>query len=97
MSTKALNGCQARWAELLPNYDFVLIPVPGSKNPAEGPSRRSDYAQNILISIGSVILQGALRLLPPSLTKYSSSLIVSNVLFASLAKIATIVAPEADM
>jgi RNase H-like domain found in reverse transcriptase/Integrase zinc binding domain/Chromo (CHRromatin Organisation MOdifier) domain len=44
MSTKVLNRWQARWAELLADYDFVLIPIPGKKNPADGPSRRPDYA-----------------------------------------------------
>ena len=28
MSTKALNYRQAHWAELLANYDFILIPIP---------------------------------------------------------------------
>jgi len=38
MSTKILNRRQARWAELLAGYDFVLTPIPGSKNPADSPS-----------------------------------------------------------
>src|SRR5579859_2702399 len=37
MSTKVLNCRQARWAELLANYDFVLVHTPGIKNPADGP------------------------------------------------------------
>ena len=38
MSTKILNRRQARWAEFLSGYDFVLDHIPGSKNPADGPS-----------------------------------------------------------
>jgi hypothetical protein len=63
MSTKVLNRRQARWAELLADYDFVLIPIPGKKNPADGPSRRPDYAENPL-PMGSLIPPHALRLLP---------------------------------
>ena len=46
MSTKILNRRQARWAELLADYDFVFEHIPGKKNPADGPSRRPDYAEN---------------------------------------------------
>jgi len=66
MSTKALNRRQARWAELLANYDFVLIPIPGTKNPTDGPSHRPDYAQDVAIPTGSLIPSNALRLLPPN-------------------------------
>ena len=97
ISTKALNYHQARWAKLLVNYDFVLISIPGTKNPANEPSHRLNYAQDISISTSSVILQGTLRLLPSFLTECSSSLTISNVLFASLTGMATVIAPEADM
>ena len=63
MSTKVLNRRQARWAELLADYDFVLTHTPGKRNPADGPSRRPDYAENPL-PIGSSIPPQALRLLP---------------------------------
>ena len=63
MSTKVLNRRQARWAELLAGYDFVLIPIPGKKNPADGPSRRPDYSANPL-PMSSLIPPHALRLLP---------------------------------
>src|SRR5271170_5948468 len=65
MSTKTLNRRQARWAELLADYDFVLVHLPGKTNPADGPSRRPDYAENPLPT-GSLILPQALRLLPTS-------------------------------
>jgi hypothetical protein len=64
MSTKVLNRRQARWAELLADYDFVLIPIPGTKNPADGPSRRPDYAVDNPLPMGSLIPSTALRLLP---------------------------------
>src|SRR5437762_10473422 len=46
MSTKILNRRQARWAELLAEYDFMFEHIPGKTNPADGPSRRPDYAEN---------------------------------------------------
>jgi hypothetical protein len=64
MSTKVLNRRQARWAELLADYDFVLIPIPGKKNPADGPSRRPDYAVDNPLPMGSLLPPHALRLLP---------------------------------
>ena len=64
MSTKILNRRQARWAEILSGYDFVLDHIPGSKNPADGPSRRPDYAENVEAPNGALIPKSALRLLP---------------------------------
>ena len=64
MSTKILNRRQARWAEFLAGYDFVLIHTPGIKNPADGPSRRPDYAEGQEQPTGSLIPKSALRLLP---------------------------------
>ena len=81
MSTKVLNRRQARWAELLADYDFVLIHTPGKRNPADGPSRRPDYAENPL-PIGSLIPPQALRLLPTSPSSSPSTSI--NALFSNL-------------
>jgi transposase InsO family protein len=64
MSTKVLNRRQARWAELLSGYDFVLVHTPGSSNPADGPSRRPDYATDVPQPSGS--------LLPPSVFQSSA-------------------------
>src|SRR4030095_7025515 len=66
MTTKILNRRQARWAEILSGYDFVLDHIPGTKNPADGPSRRPDYAENVEPPSGALIPNSALRLLPPS-------------------------------
>ena len=79
MTTKVLNRRQARWAELLANYDFVLIHTPGVKNPADGPSRRPDYNQDIPVPSASLIPPQALRLLPSTTTSA-----VANALFSSL-------------
>jgi len=38
-----LSQRQARWAEILSSYDFVIEHLEGKKNPADGPSRRPDY------------------------------------------------------
>ena len=67
MTTKILNRRQARWAEILSGYDFVLDHITGSKNPADGPSRRPDYAENVDLPSGTLIPQSALRFLPPHL------------------------------
>ncbi|EDN03595.1 hypothetical protein HCAG_01460 [Histoplasma mississippiense (nom. inval.)] len=43
LTTKSLTGRQARWAELLSEYDFFIRYRPGRLNPADAPSRRPDY------------------------------------------------------
>jgi hypothetical protein len=58
MSSNIFNRCQVRGAELLSGYDCVLVHTPGSTNPADGPSRRPDYATDVPQPTGS--------LLPPS-------------------------------
>ena len=67
MSTKVPNRRQARWAELLAGYDFVLIHVPGVKNPADGPLSHPDYSQDVPVPTGSLLPLRALRFLPPAL------------------------------
>jgi len=42
-TSKVLSRRQARWAEILSSYDFVIEHLEGQKNPADGPSRRPDY------------------------------------------------------
>jgi len=42
-TSKVLSRRQARWAEILSSYDFVIEHLEGNKNPADGPSRRPDY------------------------------------------------------
>jgi hypothetical protein len=96
MSTKILNRRQARWAELLAGYDFVLVHTPGPKNPADGPSRRPDYSIDVEQPSGT--------LLPPSSfmstfpdghvsTLRSISLVDANAYCASLATFA----PDPDL
>lgn len=46
MSTKELTRRQMRWAERLAAFDFVIEHRPGSKNPADAPSRRADYVRD---------------------------------------------------
>ena len=60
MSTKALNRRQARWAEFLSGYDFILTPIPGTKNPADSLSRRSDYSGNVKMPSGFIIPRSAI-------------------------------------
>jgi hypothetical protein len=42
-TSKVLPRRQARWSEVLSAYDLVIEHLEGSKNPADGPSRRPDY------------------------------------------------------
>jgi len=42
-TSKVLSRRQARWAESLSSYDFVIEHLEGKKNPADGPSRWPDY------------------------------------------------------
>ena len=44
MNVKELTRRQARWAQRLSAYDFTIEYRAGSKNPADGLSRRPDYA-----------------------------------------------------
>src|ERR1700738_2599078 len=73
MNTKVLNRRQARWAELLTGYDFVLVHTPGSSNPADGPSGRPDYATDVPQPSGT--------LLPPSVFQSSVSSVSSARIF----------------
>jgi len=41
--SKVLSRRQARWSEILSAYNFVIEHLEGSKNPADGASRRPDY------------------------------------------------------
>src|SRR4030088_3320857 len=61
-SMKILNGRQARWAELLADYDFVLEHIPGKTNPADGPSRLPDYAEDATeVEDGAIFPKSAFR------------------------------------
>jgi len=42
-TSKVPSRQQARWAEILSSYDFVIEHLEGKKNPADGPSRRPNY------------------------------------------------------
>ena len=46
MAQRQLNRRQARWMLELTEFNFRLSYAPGSKNPADGPSRRNDYLPN---------------------------------------------------
>jgi hypothetical protein len=49
MTTKELSPKQARWAEELARFDFEVEYKPGPENAADGPSRRPDYAQGLIV------------------------------------------------
>jgi hypothetical protein len=45
MTTKALTRRQARWTERLAAFDFDIIHRKRKINPADRPSRKSDYEE----------------------------------------------------
>ena len=51
MTKKELNSRQARWAQVLAAYDFEIFHRSSNKNPADGPSRRSDYERTSSLKI----------------------------------------------
>jgi hypothetical protein len=54
-TTKVLSRRQARWAEMLSAYDFSIEHLEGSQNPADGPSRRPDYAKGYVQPVGRIL------------------------------------------
>jgi hypothetical protein len=42
-TSEVLPWRQACWAEILSSYDFVIEHLEGKKNPADEPSRHSEY------------------------------------------------------
>ena len=47
MTTKELNARQARWAEELSSYNFVIVHIKGKENTvADALSRRPDYRED---------------------------------------------------
>jgi hypothetical protein len=47
ITTKELSPKQARWAEELARFDFKIKYKPRADNPADGLSRRPNYAQGL--------------------------------------------------
>ena len=64
-STKTLSRRQARWAERLSAFDFDIDYLEGDKNPADGPSRRPDYADDYDASRPHARLLATLRSAQP--------------------------------
>jgi hypothetical protein len=44
-TSKVLSRRQARWAEILSSFDFIIQHLEGKMNPADRPSRRPDYEE----------------------------------------------------
>jgi hypothetical protein len=60
MTTKELTPKQARWAEELARFDFEVEYKLGQDNPADAPSRRSDYLKGILVGEAQTICDAIL-------------------------------------
>jgi hypothetical protein len=80
MTTKELSSKQARWAEELARFDFEVEYKPGPENPADGPSRRPDYAKGLMVGEQQALrdamlptLQQKLRIWSLRLTRASSA------------------------
>jgi transposase InsO family protein len=67
MTTKELTPKQARWAEELARFDFEVEYKPGQDNPADAPSRRSDYSKGILVGEAQTIRDAMLPTLQQKL------------------------------
>lgn len=65
MTERFLNRRQARWSMFLSEFNFTLDFLPGSTNPADGPSRRPDYIPS---SDDEAVQQQRKTLLNPSQT-----------------------------
>ena len=46
ITKRALTSRQARWAERLAEFDFLIEYRIGKTNPTDGPSRRLDYSDS---------------------------------------------------
>jgi RNase H-like domain found in reverse transcriptase len=58
MTTKELNARQARWAEELSSYNFVIGHIKGKENTvADALSRRPDYRENATVGCTSQIFK----------------------------------------
>ena len=55
MTKPTLNGRQARWAESLAAFDFVLEYRTEKTNPVDRPSRRPNYSASILTAEEKVV------------------------------------------
>ena len=55
MTVKQLNGRQARWAMALAAFDFVIIHRAGKLNPADAPSRRPDYVEDVHAALDTLL------------------------------------------
>ena len=61
MTTKVLTHRQARWVEILIEYNFILSHVPSKNNPTDGLLRRSDCTADIQPLEGFVIPRPVFR------------------------------------
>lgn len=71
-TTRLLNQRQARWSLFLSDFDFEIEHLAGKKNPADLPSRRADYAEQVDPQSSSVLLKPTLFVTTPPTPLLSS-------------------------
>jgi len=84
--SKVLSRRQARWAEILSSYDFVIEHLEGKKNPADGPSRRPDYEKGyerptarLLATLAATTVEPYNNLLPAIKAAQASDSLATDV------------------
>ena len=82
-TSKVLSWRQARWSEILSAYDFTIEHLEGTKNPADGPSRRPDYEQGYERPIGRLLATLAVRAITPEVELYDDLLPAIRKVFSS--------------
>lgn len=91
MSTRILNRRQARWSIFLSEFNFRLDYLPGSRNPADAPSRRPDY---VLSEGEDTVLQQRKALLTE---KHTERLYATNSTAETISAIATFTFPAPEL
>lgn len=63
-----LNDRQVRWLEMLEQYDFKIIPVPGTRNPvADALSRNTELAESRIEANSELLTRVIDKALPPTI------------------------------
>jgi hypothetical protein len=84
MTTKALSARQARWAEVLSQFNFQIMYNPGARNRADALTRREQDIDNQIaakVALRTQTLLGPERLDPRIVTEYVGNLVLGTEIF----------------